>query len=71
MADRIPCIAGHGQLKVDVSLSEPEAYAAGETYFPDEMGERRYYHPVARGVEIKIAEKMAYLRSLDQKARKK
>lgn len=45
---------------------EPEAYAAGETYFPDEMGERRYYQPVSRGMEIKIAEKMAYLRSLDQ-----
>ncbi len=48
---------------------EPEAYAAGETYFPDEMGEQSYYHPVDRGLEIKIAEKLAYLRSLDKKAR--
>jgi len=46
---------------------EPEAYAAGETYFPEEMGEQSYYHPVPRGLEIKIAEKMAYLRSLDEK----
>ena len=49
---------------------EPEAYAAGETYFPDEMGEQQYYHPVDRGLEIKIAEKLAYLRSLDEKAGK-
>ena len=46
---------------------EPEGYAAGETYFPEETGERRYYHPVARGLEIKIAERLAYLRSLDKK----
>ena len=50
---------------------EPEAYAAGETYFPDEMGEQRYYYPVDRGLEIKIAEKLAYLRSLDDKAQNK
>ena len=48
---------------------EPEAYAAGETYFPTELGERRYYQPVQRGMEIKIAEKLAYLRGLDAKAR--
>jgi putative ATPase len=47
---------------------EPEAYAAGETYFPTELGERRYYQPVQRGLEIKIAEKLAYLRGLDAKA---
>ncbi|HEY9198422.1 MAG TPA: replication-associated recombination protein A [Gammaproteobacteria bacterium] len=50
---------------------EPEAYAAGERYFPDEMPERRYYQPVARGLEIKIAEKLAHLRELDRKAGKK
>jgi putative ATPase len=50
---------------------EPEAYAAGETYFPEEMGERRYYKPVPRGLEIKIAEKLAHLRELDKKAGKK
>ena len=48
---------------------EPEAYAAGETYFPEEMGEPRYYQPVPRGLEAKIADKLAYLRSLDEKAR--
>jgi putative ATPase len=48
---------------------EPEGYAAGETYFPDALGERRYYHPVLRGLEQKIAEKLAHLRELDKKTR--
>jgi putative ATPase len=30
----------------------------------------RYYQPVARGLEIRIAEKLAHLRELDRKARK-
>ncbi|MEJ2553504.1 MAG: recombination factor protein RarA, partial [Gammaproteobacteria bacterium] len=46
---------------------EPDAYAAGERYFPEELGERVYYHPVQRGLEIKIAEKLAQLRDLDKK----
>ena len=49
---------------------EPEAYAAGESYFPEEVGERQYYKPVARGLEIKIAEKLAHLRQQDKKAGK-
>jgi putative ATPase len=49
---------------------EPDAYAAGETYFPETMGERRYYQPVERGLEIKIREKLAQLRERDRKARK-
>ncbi len=49
---------------------EPEAYAAGERYFPEEMGEQHYYDPVPRGLEIKIAEKLAHLRDLDKKAGK-
>ncbi len=36
--------------------NEPDAFAAGERYFPDGMPERRYYEPVARGLEIRIAE---------------
>ncbi len=48
---------------------EPDAYAAGETYFPEEMPEKRYYTPVPRGLELKIGEKLAHLRSLDAKAR--
>ncbi|HLA74615.1 MAG TPA: replication-associated recombination protein A [Gammaproteobacteria bacterium] len=49
---------------------EPEGYAAGEHYFPAEMGKKRYYYPVERGLEIKIAEKLAHLRALDDKAKK-
>lgn len=48
---------------------EPDAYAAGEQYFPDDMSPPRYYEPVARGLEIKIADKLAHLRSLDAKAK--
>ena len=39
--------------------SEEGALAAGENYFPDDMEERKYYHPVARGLELKIREKLA------------
>ncbi len=45
---------------------EPEAYAAGESYFPEEMGNPVYYQPVARGLEIKIGEKLKHLRTLDR-----
>lgn len=48
--------------------SEEQAYAAGEHYFPDEMEARQYYQPVARGLEIKIGEKLAHLAELDRKA---
>ena len=47
---------------------EPNAYAAGETYLPDGMKEPGWYQPVPRGLEIKIAEKLAHLRKLDQEA---
>lgn len=48
-----------------------DAYAAGERYFPEEMPEQQYYYPVDRGLEIKIAEKLKYLREQDENARKK
>ncbi|WP_116810989.1 replication-associated recombination protein A [Steroidobacter cummioxidans] len=38
---------------------EPDAYAAGENYFPEGMEPRQYYQPVSRGMEIKIAEALA------------
>ena len=50
--------------------NEPEAYAAGEKYFPDEMKNEQYYFPADRGLEIKISEKLARLRDLDSKAKK-
>ncbi|BAE74385.1 putative ATPase protein [Sodalis glossinidius str. 'morsitans'] len=45
---------------------EPNAYAAGEDYFPPEMAHTRYYHPSSRGLEDKIGEKLAWLDALDQ-----
>ncbi|MCU0842303.1 MAG: replication-associated recombination protein A [Thiobacillaceae bacterium] len=48
---------------------EPEAYAAGETYFPDDMAAVNFYTPTPRGLEAKIAERLAYLRELDKRAR--
>ncbi len=41
---------------------EPGAFAAGERYLPEGMPDRRYYRPVARGLELKIAEALARLR---------
>jgi putative ATPase len=49
---------------------EPDAYAAGECYFPEGLAGRQYYRPVPRGLEIKIADKLARLRALDAAARK-
>jgi putative ATPase len=49
---------------------EPEAYAAGESYLPDGMPRVEWYKPTPRGLEQKIAEKLAHLRDLDRKARK-
>jgi putative ATPase len=50
---------------------EPDAYAAGETYLPEDMPEPNWYQPTPRGLEGKIAERLNYLRSLDAAARKK
>ena len=46
--------------------NEEGAYAAGEKYLPHEIEDKQYYFPTERGLEGKIAEKMAYLRSRDQ-----
>ncbi|MDD3529153.1 MAG: replication-associated recombination protein A [Gallionellaceae bacterium] len=48
---------------------EPEAYAAGETYFPDDLVRPpHFYAPTPRGLEGRIAEKLAHLRQLDAAA---
>jgi putative ATPase len=47
---------------------EPGAYAAGESYLPDELQGQRFYQPVDRGLEIRIGEKLARLRELDERA---
>lgn len=45
---------------------EPDAYAAGEDYFPEALAPRQYYQPPARGLEIKIGEKLQHLKNLDR-----
>jgi putative ATPase len=51
--------------------NEAEGYAAGETYFPEGMPEVWFYEPTDRGLEAKIAEKLAHLRELDKAAKGK
>ena len=43
----------------------PEAFVAGENYFPASLQHTRLYEPVNRGLEIKVAEKLARLRGLN------
>jgi putative ATPase len=61
---------GHGHA-YRYAHDEPEAYAAGESYLPEGMREPGWYTPTPRGLEGKIAEKLAHLRELDAQARKK
>jgi len=53
---------GHGR-DYRYAHDEPEAFAAGERYLPDEMPDRRYYRPVPRGLAVKISEALARLRA--------
>lgn len=55
---------GHGA-EYRYAHDEPDAFAAGECYLPQAIADRRYYQPVARGLEIKIADKLNRLRELD------
>lgn len=50
---------------------EPNAYAAGESYFPPELNHTRYYFPTNRGLETKIGDKLDYLSSLNAKSPQK
>ncbi len=52
---------GHGRA-YRYDHDEPEGVAFGQRYFPDDMAERSYYHPVPRGLEIRIGERLAALR---------
>jgi putative ATPase len=58
---------GHGQ-GYRYAHDEPDAYAAGEDYFPEALPTRQYYRPVPRGLEIKIGEKLARLAEQDRQA---
>ena len=50
---------------------EPDAYVAGEDYFPEDMPQVHFYEPTPRGLESKIAERLHYLRELDAQAKRK
>ena len=60
---------GHGD-NYRYAHDEEDAVAAGEKYFPDDMPERKYYHPVARGLELKIRDKLAELARKNRESRK-
>lgn len=59
---------GHGK-QYRYAHDEPEAYAAGENYFPEGLEGTQVYFPTDRGLEAKIAAKLDHLRELDKKAR--
>ena len=50
---------------------EPNAYAAGENYFPPQLKDTQFYLPTTRGMEIKIKEKLDWLKGLDQESQTK
>ncbi len=49
---------------------EEGGFAPGETYFPDDMPKRKYYHPVPRGLELKIGEKLAEMARLNEQQKR-
>jgi len=59
---------GHGRA-YRYAHDEPHGYAAGERYFPDGL-DATFYRPTDRGLEAKIQQKLAFLRELDEQARK-
>ena len=50
---------------------EPDAYAAGQNYFPDDMKKPEFYRPTEQGLEARIREHLGRLRQLDADALKK
>jgi putative ATPase len=60
---------GYGKL-YRYAHDEPNAYAAGETYLPEGLENQRWYEPTPRGLEIKIAEKLALLKKWDEEVKK-
>lgn len=61
---------GHGD-SYRYAHHEPDAFAAGESYLPDAIYQRRYYEPVNRGLEIKLSEKRQRLDALNQHSARK
>jgi len=56
---------GHGK-DYRYAHDEPEAYAAGVNYFPEQLTKKRFYQPSKRGLEAKIASKLEHLATLDK-----
>jgi putative ATPase len=61
---------GHGE-GYRYAHNEDAAYAAGESYWPDDLAPESYYQPVQQGLEIKIKERLERLRQLDREAEDK
>jgi putative ATPase len=61
---------GHGHA-YRYAHDEPHAYAAGEAYLPEGIDQPNWYQPTDRGLELKIKEKLAFLKSLDEQSKKK
>lgn len=59
--------SGYGE-EYRYAHNEPEAFAAGENYFPPELKDTRLYEPTPRGLEGKIGQKLEYLRQLNQQS---
>jgi len=47
---------------------EAGGFAAGERYLPDGLESRQFYQPAPRGLELRIGERLAELRRLNQQA---
>jgi len=61
---------GHGE-EYRYAHDEPDAFAAGESYLPEPVHGRRYYEPVMRGLEIRLAEKRQRLDALNAQSPRK
>jgi len=61
---------GHGQ-EYRYAHDEPEAFAAGESYLPEAIQQRRYYQPTDRGLEIRLAEKRQRLDAMNAASTRK
>ena len=61
---------GHGK-DYRYAHDESDAYAAGETYWPDDMAPQNFYQPTDRGLEAKIRERLGKLRTLDRSVKQR
>lgn len=58
---------GHGD-GYRYAHDEPEGYAAGESYWPDELPPQPFYQPTTHGAEARIAARLRRLKELDDHA---